>query len=276
MAEEVKESPTLEQTPQESVKEIPPQEDIDVDALLGTLKKANALEQKALEGKLEASTQAGRLANQLGDARAEIARLTQALQEGDRRPQRRQRDDYGLDDYDGGSTVDLEALVAKATEKSVESAINKYTQRQMQAQQQAQQTWNAITGHRTYPLVKEVWEQKMSDPNLIMKVNQGQVDLSREYFETVVDFLTNATKQSYETINKLRGKPGPAQPHLESAGTRGQPQNLVNESGVEVTPERKKQVDLLQKVEKGYQASDDEVLDTFGGLIDDIFKRPSG
>lgn len=268
---ELEQNPTLEQ-PQQQEEQKP---EIDVDALLGSLEKAGVRDAKALEGKFEASRQAGNLANQLGNARAEIEKLTQALQSAEtRRPAKRSHEDYEDFDMDTGRTVDLEELVTRASSKAVSKAIQEERQKQMQAQQYYSQVWNNIQSDQDFPLVREVWEAKMQDPNFFMKVNNGQVDLQREYSETVRGFYKNLLSQARDSINLLKGKsPAPPGPRVETSGSRGQPQNLVNEGGGEATPEQRAQAELLSKTKKGYRATDDEILNVFGSVIDQAFNK---
>ena len=248
----------------------------EIGALMETLEKAGVRDVKTLEGKLQASQQTGNLANQLGDTRAEITRLTGLLQERESRPAPRRQenlDDFNLDNYGEGQQFTLED-VKKASAESVEEVLTRREQQQAQAQRQVYETWNAIQSDPDYSLVKEVWEAKLKEPDFVYKIGQGLANPLTEYNETVRVFLKGLIKQSHGTINQLRGGPPPVnQPHVETSGSRGQPQNLVNEGGVEETPQQKRQRDMLRRTDKGESFTDDEIIDTFDDVIDAAFNK---
>lgn len=257
----------MEEQVQEVPQEQPQEQEVNVDALIETLEKAGITDSKALEGKFEASKQAGNLANQLGDARAEIAKLREMMESNQAQPQQNvQKNEFDMDNYGEGQTINLQEEIAKG----VKRVFTDMQKTQMQAQQQAAQVANAIQRDRFYPAVKELWEARCADPNFIMQVQSGRTNPIAAYKDLVIEFQGNLLSQSTDVIKKTRGTVAP--PNVETSGTRGQQQgNLVSEKPSEDSPQRQKEKELLEKINKGYRPSDDEVIDTYGAAMDEIF-----
>ena len=247
-----------------------------ISALVDTLGKVGVMDAddpvKALEGKLAASQQAGNLANQLGDTRNELAGVTKQLKE----MQTRQpvAENFNLDEY-SQQTLTKEQ-VREESKSAVREVFQEENRKQQQLQQQMLGLYNNISADSDYPIVKEIWEAKLQDPNFSNKLSSGQLHPERAYMETKIEALKGIAKQSLQTINTLQGTvPKPNTPALETSD-RGQPQNLVGGAGSGgPTPEDKQIQTLHTAIEKGYRPSDDEMLDTFDGMIDEVFAKKS-
>ena len=242
-----------------------------IDALVDTLGKVGVMDAddpvKALQGKLDASQQAGNLANQLGNTRNELAEVKKQL-EGMRQPP---VDSFGLDDYAQSLTKEQ---VREESANAMRQVLQEENQRQMAQQQQMLGLYNTIKADPDYPVVQKVWEAKLQDPNFSNRLSSGQLHPQQAYMETKVEAMKGIAKQSLETINQLRGVPkADGKPVLETAD-RGQPQNLVGGAGGTVqSPDDKKIQTLHTAIEKGYTPSDDEMLDTFGPMMDQVFAK---
>lgn len=256
--------------------EQPKEKDIDINALIETLEKANVTDPKILEGKFEASRQAGHLANQLGDTRSqlestrsELAELKRMMQESQKRPANRAIDD--LDSYGEGQPINIQEEITKGVKKVFSEMQQQQTLAQQKAYSRATQIANAIKNDRYYPAVKEIWDAKCQDPTFIMEVNTGRTDPLTAYKELIIEFQGNLLSQSAGALKNYKGV---QTPNVESSGSRGQRQgNLVSESPEGLPPDRQKQINLLTKVNKGYRATDEEILDTFDSVINEAFRK---
>ena len=235
MAEETKEGTVAEPTAE-------PKNEKDLDGLIAELEKAQVTKVEDLQGKLRASKEAGQLANILGQVRSEnqeLKEMIKALKTSSK------SEEF---DYSTGQPVDIEEVVAR----SVEKVLTKKEKAQAENQAKFLETWNGIQGDEEYHLVKEIWEEKLKDPNFVFQIQSGQVDPNRAYNKTVRDFYKGMLKRSAETMKSLKTA-GIKPPHMESEGAveKSQPQ----------TPEGKEKLKRLQeKVNKGYVPTDEEVM----------------
>ena len=231
---------------------------VDVDGLVAELAKFGVENVSDLSGKLEAGTQAGRLAQLLGDERKRTESLEAQLRA---QPAHAPKQDFM--DYGEGQTIDIEAAIERNVTKSVKAVLDAEKAAQHNTHQANLQKWNHIQQDTNFGLVKEVWEAKMKDPNLVYKIQNNMVDPVQEYNNTVVGYMKKLLKQSHDTIKTMQGGPKPA-PHTE----RGErmPANMVSEtpSG---TDAEKRRAELKAKTDKGHVLSSEEELE----IIDTIF-----
>lgn len=224
--------------------------------LVAELEKFGVKNAEQLQGRMVASQEAGRLANQLGDARREISEMRAMME---RMNQQRvapqptaQRDEWGGEPTPekAAGTIDLSELVGKA----VEGAISKRERAVQMAQQRAFEAWNKIQGDPDFHIVKDKWEAKLKDPNFALKFQAGAVDPYSEYQELLRDTYKSAVARSAEIIKSLTTGAGPPQVHLEGQG---------KVSGVQgnTIPEKEKTLNpLREKVNKGKLLSEEEEL----------------
>lgn len=228
----------------------------DVDGLIKELEKFGVESPQDLSGKLEAGTQAGRLAQLLGDERKRTAEYEARIRELQATPPPPKQDYM---DYGEGQTIDIEAAI----ERSVSKVIDKKAEQQRKLQEVNLQRWNQINSDPNYGLVKDVWEQKLKDPNFTFKVQNGIVDPVAEYNTTVVDYMKTLLKQSHDTIKKIRGGPRDA-PHIETDGRSSANMVSTTPSG---SPFEQKIKATKEAVEKGKVLTSEEEVD----LMDAIF-----
>jgi hypothetical protein len=224
--------------------------------LVAELEKFGVKNAEQLQGRMVASQEAGRLANQLGDARKEISEMRammERLHQQQQAPrQAPQQNDWGNEQVPdkAAGTIDLSDLVGKA----VEGAISKRERAVQMHQQRAFEAWNKIQSDPDFPIVKEKWEAKLKDPNFALKFQAGAVDPYSEYQELLRDTYKSAVSRSAEIIKSLTTGAGPPQVHLEGQG---------KVSGIEgnKTPDKDKTLNpLREKVNKGKLLSEDEEL----------------
>jgi len=248
--EVVVESPTLEEgKPATEVKAEETPVD-DTSALLAELEKAGITKPDELTGKLEASYQAGNLANQLGEARQELAEIKAAM--GQPKPT--------AEEYSGyEETADLEKILERTLDKREKVAARK----QAEAQKVVLGMWNKIQNDSDYKLVKEVWEDKLKDPNFTFKIQQGLVNPIEEYNDVVRGYYKGIAKRSLDTIKKLQGGAVPATPHVEdSARLPGSEVPIGEEKS-----EAQKTVDRLKEITKTRTLTEEEELEAIDAAL---------
>ena len=222
--------------------------EVDVDGLMAELTKAGIENPQQLQGKLDAGSEVGRVAQLLGDERkrsrdleAEIAQLQAAPV----------KDEF---DYSQESRpIDIEAVI----EKKLGNVLDARDAKARKAQEKSYAAWNKIQTDEDYHLVKEVWEEKLKDPGFVMKIQNGSINPVDEYTSTLRKYYKTLLKQSAETITTMQGgklKP----PHVET-GERT-PANLVSESDKDTSAERKLLDAMAVKVAKGYIPTEDEEI----------------
>ena len=261
MAEQTQESPTLETKPKEPEK-TPNKSEEEIQALLATLEKVGVKSPQHIEGVVANAREFGNVSNLLGAERQRVADLERKLQELESRPAPK-RDSLDYSEYEKGPAVDLENVIRKVVRGEDERK-----QRQMAEMQKMQlQSWNTVRNDKDYELVRDVWENKLRDPNFIFSINSGLTDPVREYGETVRDFYKGLAMQAKSVIEQARGSKSVVPPHMES-GERGTG-NLVSEGAGEEPEVLKRFNQIKQKAAKGGVLSSEEELElakiaTFG------------
>ena len=158
MADEILENPTLDKPKEEPKVEEKPE---DLDAFAQTLKDFGVKDNTELTGKLEASQQAGQMANLLGEER----KRTQALEEKIENLQAKPNKELDLDNYGEGQTVDLESVITNVYRKERKRDME-LAQRQQRFQMQQ---YGKIVNNKNYKGdVKALWDQKQQDPTFMV------------------------------------------------------------------------------------------------------------
>ncbi len=277
MAEEIKvteETPTIvEEKPAETkkVKSEVKTED-ETAALLIELEKAGVSTVGELDGKLIASREAGNLANQLGTARSEIAELKAMVAN-------QQIQTPVSEGTFGQEETDLDNIIGRKMEDVLDKREKKQANAYKQSQQMSLNMWNAIQNDPDYGLVKEVWEEKMKDPNFGFKVQQGLLNPYKEYNDTVREYLKGNMQKAADTIKQLQGKGKPLPPHVE-VGERVST-NLITETPS--SPEYKAKLQALRDKGRPKFTQDGNVIagermkyEDELAVIDTLFESPAG
>ena len=243
MVDEVTELPQAEE-PTPKAEEEPTK---NVDELIAELAKAGVENPQQLQGKLEASVQAGKAFQMLGDERklvaekdAEIAKLMAQID-------RPETNEYG----------ERPINIADEVRRGIKQEMVEMQKTAKQAQEASMQAYNTIKTDPNYHLVEEIWEEKVKDPAYIYQVQSGAVDPVRDFQGTVVNYFKNMVKESHETITQLvgKGEGKPPVPHVESGETHSP--NLVSEGKGE-SANRTFITKMRAKIDKGYIPTDDE------------------
>lgn len=214
----------------------------DIDGLIAELEKAGVTKTEDLQGRLRASKEAGQLANLLGTVRNENQELKDMIKS---LQNPKKENEF---DYSGSQPVDIEDVVAR----SVEKVLTKKERAVQERQAKALEAWNVIQQDEDYSLVKEIWEERLKDPNFVFQIQRGNVDPGRLFNKTVREYYKGIAKQAGEVIRTL--KTGTVQPpHFEGEGA-------VEKSKPPMPEAQEKIKNLREKVNKGYVPGDDELL----------------
>jgi len=249
------ENPTIEEGIVPEPEVTPPAND--VDSLIAELEKAGITKPEELQGKLDAGTQAGQLANLLGDTRAELKVAKDAL-EATRNIKPNQNNEF---DFPEEGNADLEGLFNKVLDKRDRVK----TEQAQKAQKAVLGMWNEIQSDPDYHLVKDVWETKIKDPNFVFKIQSGLVNPVKEFNSLVRDRYRGVAKRSLETIKTLTGKPNIQPPHVEEGG----PIPPIPTGSEEDTEEEKTINALNKKLDGGKNLTQEDEL----AAIDAILRR---
>jgi len=231
-------TPKPEQTPE-----------IDVKGLLEELKAAGVQTSEDLQGKLTASREAGQLANLLGEVRQENKNLREMVKQLPRASQTPAAElGNEFNEFMTPDSSTLEGIVARA----LDQRDAKYAETQRVAQAQVLQLWNEIQTDSDFPLVKDVWEKRMQDPNFLFQIQNGAIDPLKAYNGLVRDYYKGIVKKSFDTISVLQGKEPIKPPYVEQPGKGTPPPE---------SPEAKVKMDKLREaVDKGKVLDDDEQI----------------
>ena len=183
------------------------QEQIDVDGLVAELEAAGVNSTEQLQGKLNASKEAGQLANLLGQSNARVRELENALTAQQQQPM---QPDY-LGDEDEG--VNLQNMMRN----TIREEVARERQMTLQAQQFVNSKWQEILSDPDYPQVKDIWEQQCQDPNFQAGMQSGQIDPVREYNQTVRRYFRGIARKSVDAIKTLQKGGRPSLPHVEGS-----------------------------------------------------------
>lgn len=205
MADEPKESPTIEKP-----KEAPKTEQPDIKSqVLSELENLGIQSPQQLQNMARASSEAGRLANMVGDLKREIEGLKS-------RPAPRH------DDYEApGEAVDLGKLI----DQRLEGFWTRQVQQQQQAQARYLEQMNEVQGHPKYKELEGVFNKHISNPSVQALVASGQTDYAREFTRLVTTYQDKLIEKLSNQMGEFTSKAKVAPPHMES-GTQSPPPEM--------------------------------------------------
>lgn len=190
----------------------------DVTNLIEILEKAGVTTEEDLQGKMQASSQAGNLANQLGEARNQVRELQSDL-EGLKNSQSQPIE---TNDFLGDLGVPQQpSLTAKDVTDILDERDRKKDEVYNRAKTVAVKQYQAITNDKHYPQVQKIWEDKMSQPMVVEAINSGQLNPMIAYQSIVNDYLSGVTAKALDVIKGMKNTPGTGDDvklHLESGG----------------------------------------------------------
>ena len=238
--------PKVEPVGEPEIPKTEPKTNEEIEGILALLDGAGIKTKDEMQGKIDASKQAGQLANILGTVRAENQELKEMIKGLSKAPK-----PSGEFDYSEGQPIDIESAV----ERSVRKVLEQDKRANAEQQQRVLQQYNAITTDKHYKLVKDVWEEKMKNPNFVV----GNANLTEEYKNTVIDFYMGVSQRAGDVIRGM--KPGTIKPpHMEGEGPTPH-----TEAGISEKDNKTKK--LQEKANKGYNPHDDEMMDILGDFL---------
>jgi hypothetical protein len=227
--------------------------EIDYNELIAGLEKAGISSAKQLDGKLQAASERGHLANLLGEKNQQLSQMNQtlaAMQAEMKAMQNRHSKSGGYDEDGQAGAIDIGDLI----EKKVSGVIEREKRQAMEQQQRAWAAWNEIQQDEDYHLVSDKWTKKMSDPNFAIALQAGTVDPVKEYRIMLRDHYKGAVRLAAETIKSLTQGVKPPEVHVEGSGRVSASKTVEpNETQKTINP-------IREKVNAGKILSEDEEL----------------
>lgn len=249
MAEETKieETPTLkEETPKETDKP-----KTEAEELLAELEKVGIDDTTKLQGTVRASREAGNLANLVGELRAEINQLKQSRAN----VPTQQQDSF---ESETGAGQDLGQMINSILDNRERTKA----EQQGRAQKLMLDQYQEIKSDKFYPQVKDIWNEKLKDPEFVFEIQSGMVNPLREYDKVVREYLVGVTKRSADTIKTMQtGKP--LAPHLETGEAR-----VPSVPGSTEDDKKPKTKALREKVKTGHLPTEQEQLEAIGEMLE--------
>ena len=249
-ADQPTEEPTLEPSQEGGTQEVSAEEQ--AKALLEELKGFGVENPDDLRGMAIASQQAGNLANQLGEARAEIAALNKKIEALSTQPAQTQPQTM-MDEF-GNPTIDMNQIAKKDDIKEVLRSFyqEEIIRPQQQATQEAMRQLAEIQRDEDFPMLQPVWEKHINNPNVQIALQTGQTSIQNEYNKVWKTFYRESLKRSKGVLEAFTSK-GVKPPHVESGNSQtGVPQS--NQQGDTVT----KKLNDMEKPESGWTGEDDQ------------------
>jgi cell division ATPase FtsA len=208
MSEEQKEVVVPDPTLTPPVEPKPPE--IDKDSLLSELTKMGVTKADDLHNMKRASSEAGNLANLLGQARNETAELKRMIQ------QMQQGQNAGYQPQDA-QPIDLGQVVESKAEKAVERVFQKMNAQQMQAQEQVEAEMADIEGDAKFPILQETFQRHIGSRATQLRFRRGETTLTKEY-SRLKDVWMDKMLEAHTNALKLT-QPSVKAPHVEQGGT---------------------------------------------------------
>ena len=252
MADE--ERPNIEQPVEEPQPE--PQVD-ETAALLEELKRVGVERPEQVANIHRASQESGRLAQMLGEERKRNEEMQRQLQEIQSRANRPVQEEYGSNE------IDLESVIEKKTVQALESFWQKKTREQQEANARQYAEFQEIQNHPRFNFVKDKWERHLKDPNVVNRLQTGQVRPKDEFAEVLYNTYDEVLLKTKGMLEKTYSPSSP--PHMESGDQRAVPKTPADE-------EKKEKIRNMTKTDR-WQGTDDDIAKLMGTVLpkDDPF-----
>lgn len=256
------EKPDIEQPDieQPEVKSETTPEAVDIEGLMEQLEAANIKEPEKLKGKLAnadqyASIQSERdqVMNELHNVRAELAKMQSA-------PKANEYENYDMD----SKPVDLVDTMRQVIREEKQADAQKAAK----ANQYFAAVQAKITGDPRYKLVKDKFEEKISEPMTQFGISNGQINPLELYSEMVVDHFQSLAAQAVTAFKQLKGTKTVQAPHVEG-------QARVSSDQVRVPTDKDKKIEQIKKKgASGAQALHEDEMDAIlDAELGDLFKE---
>ena len=179
------------------------------DELVEALKELDITNPSQLQGMAQASSEAGRLANMVGELRAKVTELET------RNTPQPQPEPQGYESYGNDDVVNLDSAI----EKGVRKVMNDIATQSQQVQQQAVQRRNAdiqrILNDRHYNLMSDAWNTYAQNPTVQQRFASGK-SVYEEYNEFRVEALDRLVRQGGNAAQANRTPGSDKVPHVET------------------------------------------------------------
>lgn len=224
----------LKETPTEAPKE-------DGVALVEALRAAGVETPEQVQNILTASSQAGQLANIVGDLRRKVDDLetikavppTQDLE------------------YQEGQPIDMQGMIEQGVEKGMRKINKENIQAQATAQQAVSMEMAKIYADQDYKIleIQDIWNKHSNNPNVVMLVNSGRSTITDEWNKVVKSYLRGMNKQSADFIeNNTLTPAATVAPHVEG-----------NQPGVPGIDQDTDRAESLKQIRDASTGSDDDL-----------------
>ena len=242
-------APTIEPPKAEAVKpEAKQAGEIDYSELVSNLEKAGITSAKQLDGKLQAASERGYLANLLGERNREISEMKAMLAEMQKMQSKAGQNSF--DEPTQAGAIDIGDLI----KKQIKSAISEEKQQALEMQQRAYQAWQQIQSDEDYHLVADKWEARLRDPNFAVRLQAGAVNPVDEYQKLLRNHYKDAVRLAATTIKSLTQGVAPPKVHVEDTA------RVSGSARPDPTEKDKTINDLRGKVNTGKHLSEEEEL----------------
>jgi len=232
----------------------PTNESADAD-ILAKLKELGADDPQKLENMAMASSQAGKLANDLGQTRAELAQVKEYLA-------KMQTTDPQPYDYNEG--IDVGSVVRKETRSVIQEIMAEQQENTRKAQEAYWKDMGEVQGDRRYGALKGAYEKHMANFNTQQKINLGKTTAMKEY-QKVKDAYFDILEETQSNFGKTQAPVAP--PHVEGSESHSAPMPTMDD-------DRKGKVKNLTDPSKGWSGTDENVKELVTAFMgaDSIFK----
>ena len=218
--------------------------------ILAKLKELEIDNPKKLENMSIASSQAGKLANDLGTTREELRRVSEELA----RITQNSSNPYNLE-----QEIDVGSVVRKETKQAIAEYMKEYNDNQTRATEAYYHDMGDIQGDRRYGVLRKPFEEHMQSLEIQNKVRTGQTTITKEYSK-IKDAYLDILEENLSNVGKVRS---PA-PHVETGETHTVPMPTMDE---EKRGKIKNRIDPV----KGWSGTDENII----GLVRDMMAGDS-
>ena len=248
------ERPNIEQ----SVEKPQPEPKVDeTAALLEELKRVGVERPEQVANIHRASQESGRLAQMLGEERKRNEEMQRQLQEIQARANRPVQEEYGSHE------VDLEAVIERKINHGLESFWERKNREAQEANARRYAEFQEIQNHPRFGFVKDRWERHLKDPNVVNRLQSGQVSPKDEFAEVLYNTYDEVLLKSREALEKTYSTSAP--PHIESGDQRAVPKTPADQ-------EKQEKLRTMTKPDR-WQGTDDDIAKLMGTVMppDDPF-----
>ena len=162
-----------------------------------------------LHNMANASSQAGKAWNQVGDLRKQNEMLQSKLDQilsAQQRPQ---------DPYSDGDSVDLGSLI----ENKLEAFWSNKTREQQAAEERYYSEMGKIQSNPKFDSVKEMFNRHIQSPATNAKLRRGETTLTDEFNAVKDAYYDEILKRAYNTLGGVNSPQATKPPHVESGET---------------------------------------------------------